>query len=59
MYRIKVFNRCKETIKYYTKTYNFKTVLPTQNTIQDMPHPKELPLIGTKLDFFMFGGGTK
>lgn len=26
--------------------------------IEDMPHPKGLPLIGTKLEFFAAGGGS-
>lgn len=28
-------------------------------TIQDIPRPKSLPLIGTKLEFIAAGSGTK
>ncbi|KAJ0176555.1 hypothetical protein K1T71_007734 [Dendrolimus kikuchii] len=58
MYRFAVFRQCKEIMRYCNKNYTSKTILAAQNTIEDMPHPKELPLVGTKLDFYMFGGGT-
>lgn len=34
---------------------NVKTML----TIEDMPHPKSLPIVGTKLDLLAAGSGKK
>ncbi|XP_063825653.1 cytochrome P450 315a1, mitochondrial isoform X1 [Ostrinia nubilalis] len=54
MLRVKKYI-CKENIKQYKRFIATKTGL----CINDMPHPKGLPLIGTKLELFAAGSGSK
>ena len=35
------------------------SLTPPQLSIEHMPHPKPLPLLGTKLEFIAAGSGTK
>ncbi|XP_046965607.1 cytochrome P450 315a1, mitochondrial [Vanessa cardui] len=55
MYRLKRILRCSATRYAVRSVQHSKMPL----TIADIPHPKSLPIIGTKLDLILAGSGKK
>nr|QZU75317.1 cytochrome P450 315a1 [Antheraea pernyi] len=60
MHRCAIISKCKRMSIYEkrhitTSIENMKSIL----TIDDIPHQKYLPIIGTRLDFFIAGGSTR
>ncbi|XP_059052296.1 cytochrome P450 315a1, mitochondrial [Achroia grisella] len=56
MYCIKKALKCEQLLTLIKRSNNVSTMKLTQ-TINNMPRPRTLPLIGTKLDFFIAGSG--
>lgn len=57
-----ISNRNKTLLKLINFKFNKRLshdVAPAPKSIEFMPRPKSLPIVGTKLDFIAAGGGSK